>query len=142
MKPISREHHHGLLLCWKIRTGAKKNIAADRIKRYMDWFYETHLVPHFQIEEKYIFSLLDAEDDLIQRALAEHDQLRRAFEDKTISIPRIQWTEKTLQNHIRFEERVLFPKIEHFASEEQLRQIDMHHSETKFIENSDDVFWL
>jgi len=32
LQPLSREHHHGLLLCWKIRTGLKKGIDIDRIK--------------------------------------------------------------------------------------------------------------
>ena len=26
LKPLSRDHHQGLLLCWKIRTGLKKGI--------------------------------------------------------------------------------------------------------------------
>ena len=34
LKPISREHHHGLLLCWKIRAGLKKGIEPERIKLY------------------------------------------------------------------------------------------------------------
>ena len=43
LKPLSHEHHHGLLLCWKIKTGIKKNIDAARIKKYADWFYRSHL---------------------------------------------------------------------------------------------------
>ena len=56
--PFSREHHHGLLLSWKIRSGFSKNIEVERIKKYADWFFINHLIPHFELEEKYIFSLI------------------------------------------------------------------------------------
>ena len=39
LQPLSRDHHHGLLLSWKIRSGFKKNIDVERIKVYADWFY-------------------------------------------------------------------------------------------------------
>ena len=29
LQPLSREHHHGLLLSWKIRTGFSKDIAQN-----------------------------------------------------------------------------------------------------------------
>ena len=55
IKPYSREHHHGLLLCWKIREGLKHEVAIDRIKKYADFLWETQIEPHFKAEEKYIF---------------------------------------------------------------------------------------
>ena len=62
LQGVSREHHHGLLLCWKIRTGLSKNIPLERIKVYVDWFYTNYLVPHFELEETYMVkSLLDDE---------------------------------------------------------------------------------
>ncbi len=33
LKPLSREHHHGLLLSWKIREGFNRNVEIERIKR-------------------------------------------------------------------------------------------------------------
>lgn len=32
LQPLSRDHHHGLLLCWKIRQGIKLNVEPERIK--------------------------------------------------------------------------------------------------------------
>ena len=66
LQPLSHDHHHGLQLCWKIRTGFSKQIEPTRIKRYADWFFENHLKPHFELEEKYIFTILDKEDELIK----------------------------------------------------------------------------
>ena len=53
IQPLSREHHQGLLLSWKIRTGLSKGVSTDRIKTYADWFYKTYLIPHFEEEEKH-----------------------------------------------------------------------------------------
>ena len=66
LQPLSHDHHHGLQLCWKIRTGFSKQIEPDRIKKYSDWFYKTHLKPHFELEEKYVFPILGAENDLVK----------------------------------------------------------------------------
>jgi hypothetical protein len=38
LKALSREHHHGLLLCWKIKTGFSKGVSISRMKLYLDWF--------------------------------------------------------------------------------------------------------
>jgi len=38
LKPISRDHHHALLLGWKIRQGIKNKIPAERIKKYVIGF--------------------------------------------------------------------------------------------------------
>ena len=56
--PLSKDHHHALLLCWKITQGLKKNIDVTRIKTYVDWFWENHVLLHFKIEEKYLFPVL------------------------------------------------------------------------------------
>jgi hypothetical protein len=141
LKPISREHHHGLLLCWKIRTGIKNGIEVQRIKKYSDWFYKTHLLPHFEIEEKHIFTILGNDQHLIQRAIKDHKHLSLLFESSSISQNNLALIEKELENHIRFEERTLFNEIQSTATADQLKQIQVHHTEGKFIEELNDPFW-
>lgn len=138
---VSRDHHHGLLLCWKIRTGFSKGIEEQRIKRYADWFYTTHLIPHFELEEKYIFPILGTEDALIKRALAEHRRLTRLFGIEGEIKKSLSLIEEELEQHIRFEERVLFNKIQKVATERQLQTISELHDNTKFLDNMDDEFW-
>lgn len=142
LKAISREHHHGLLLCWKIRTGFKKQIDPIRIKKYADWYYKTHIIPHFEIEEKHIFTILDKENELVKKALSEHRRLIRLFETENDLLKSLTSIEEELESHIRFEERILFNKIQEVATNEQLEQIKTSHSEEKFIDNLTDAFWL
>lgn len=141
MIQVSRDHHHGLLLCWKIRTGFSKGIAVERIKRYTDWFFETHLVPHFNMEEKYIFPILGNKNDMVQKALSEHDQLIRLFTDAQEIENSLNTIEVALEHHIRFEERVLFKEIQKVATEKQLKTISELHNNVKFHDNIDDEFW-
>jgi hemerythrin-like domain-containing protein len=141
LQPLSREHHHGLLLSWKIRAGFSKDIAPKRIRAYADWFFENHLIPHFEIEETHIFTILEPENELIKRALAEHRRLKRLFEDRDDDLKILSKIEEELEQHIRFEERILFPEIQKVASEAQLRHIEIIHQPEKFEDNESDVFW-
>lgn len=142
LKAISREHHHGLLLSWKIRAGLKKEIEPSRIKKYLDWFYVTHLLPHFQLEEKYVFTILSEDNDLVKKALTEHRRLIRLFETKEATVTNLSLIEEELESHIRFEERILFNEIQAVATEEQLELIKKVHTEDKFVDNITDAFWL
>lgn len=141
LQPLSREHHHGLLLSWKIRNGFSKNIEPERIKAYADWFYETHLLPHFELEEKHIFSILEEDNDLVKRALAEHRRLKRLFTDDSDVLKSLSKIEEELEQHIRFEERILFPEVQKLATEDQLEHIAEIHHEEGFVDKIDDEFW-
>jgi len=140
LKPFSRDHHHGLLLCWKIREGFKRNIEPQRIKQYTDWFWETHLAKHFQEEEKILFPLLPQESDKIKKATAEHRRLKRLFENTTEIVKSLNRIEEELESHIRFEERDLFNEIQKTATTEQLQRIENLHKDN-FCDNWADEFW-
>lgn len=141
IKPFSREHHHSLLLCWKIREGIKRNVEIIRIKKYMDWFYQNHLSQHFDAEEKYLFVILGDENDLIKKAISEHQKLRMLFEETTATSTNISQIEEELQNHVRFEERVLYNEIQKNATAKQLESIPVSHFDEKFNDNLSDTFW-
>ena len=142
LQPISREHHHTLLLSWKIRTGIKKGIELERIKSYADWFYQQHILPHFEIEEQYLFPVLGSNHELVKRALSEHRKIKRLFEAENELQNKLSLIEEVLESHIRFEERVLFNEIQAVATAEQLKEIELNHTEEKFEDNMNDPFWL
>jgi iron-sulfur cluster repair protein YtfE (RIC family) len=141
LQPISREHHHGLLLSWKIREGMKHEIAAERIKAYTDWFWENHLQAHFEFEESFIFPLLGIENGLIKQALDEHARLKELFSSADEIDINLNKIEKELTAHIRFEERILFNEVEKIASPEQMKRIEEEHSKPIIAEWKDE-FWL
>ena len=142
LQGVSREHHHGLLLCWKIRTGFSKEISEDRIKKYADWFYTNHLVPHFELEENYMFPILGDDHELVKKALSQHKRLHRLFTETESLSKSLSLIEEELEQHIRFEERILFNEIQKVATEAQLEIISKTHDDEKFIDNTDDPFWI
>ncbi len=137
---VSREHHHGLLLSWKIREGFRRNIEPERIKMYTDWFWENHLETHFEFEEKYIFPILEIENKLIKRALREHGRLKGLFISSDKVEQNLSLIEEELVAHIRFEERILFKEIQEIASEQQLKIVEQGHL-VNIVDEWKDEFW-
>lgn len=142
--PLSRDHHHGLLLCWKIRTGEKKGISPERIYSYANYFFTSQLVAHFQMEEENVFPLLGPEDPLVKQALQEHKDLESLFTKDEGNGEDLMELANLLEQHIRFEERVLFTEIQNRAGEEALMNIQKLEDEIKTSDPDDwhDKFWL
>jgi len=108
---LSRDHHQGLLLSWKIRT-AFARVSLERIKNYIGLVYKTHLSPHFKVEEKYIFPLFWGMNNvLVKKAICPTPRLHRLFNSIWKIEKSLNRIERKLERHIRFEERVLFQKF-------------------------------
>jgi len=142
LQPWSREHHQGLLLSWKIKKGFALNVDSQRIKNYCDWFWKTHLLTHFETEEKYIFPILGKDNHLVEQALDEHGQLRTMFEQNEADTDTLSQIESLLNDHIRFEERVLFNAIQEVASKEELKLLEEVHFGKQSCEVWTDEFWI
>jgi iron-sulfur cluster repair protein YtfE (RIC family) len=143
LQPLSREHHHALLLCWKFRQGFNKGVEPERMKKYADWFWASYLAPHFKAEEEVFFPILAKDHPGIIKALKQHKDLKAMFHSKDIDIPyTLRQIAFELEQHIRFEERDLFNDIQEAATPEQLEELAKLHTEDKFEENIEDMFWL
>ncbi|CAN5333825.1 hypothetical protein BH10BAC1_BH10BAC1_20270 [soil metagenome] len=141
LQPLSHEHHHGLLLCWKIRTGFKKSVSLDRMKAFTNWFYNKNLKKHFEVEEELVFPILGKNHPLVKKAISEHKRLIRLFEDEKDIAKSLSLIEEELEKHIRFEERILFQEIEEVASKKEIKFINEIHEECVLLEGWGDEFW-
>lgn len=144
LRPLSKDHHHGLLLCWKIREGRKKQVGTKRIKAYTDFFYGSQLRPHFNFEEEEIFVLLGEDHPMIKKAKRDHQRLEQLFKQEDQVDRALTEIEKELEEHIRFEERVLFNEIQQEVSEDKLEALQNKEDEIKTPDPDDwnDKFWL
>ncbi|HEX5154864.1 MAG TPA: hemerythrin domain-containing protein [Parafilimonas sp.] len=122
---LSRDHHAALLFCWKIRTGLKLQIETARMKRYVHYFWQTHLQPHFYEEETILF--VPIRDAAVQKALNEHaaikEQVKEIIASENIQPLPLKMLADAVDNHVRYEERELFPHLENMLTEEQLKEI-------------------
>jgi len=107
--PLSHDHHDGLLFCWNLRQGIKRAVDPARMVAYCHWFWAQHLQEHFAEEENWLFI---PNHPLCQLALEQHAQIRSAIETLTHSPEQIVHLANLIDQHIRMEERQLFPELE------------------------------
>lgn len=138
---LSRDHHFGLLLCWKLKEGIKREVSVERMSKYIGLFYLQNLKPHFAEEEETIFKVLGEEHPLIKEAVSQHRIFQKMIEDGFKTPEEIEEFRDLLELHIRTEERHIFPEIEKQATQEQLEDLlKLGHPELKEPEY-EDVFW-
>jgi hemerythrin-like domain-containing protein len=145
--PYSREHHAGLMFVSNIRKGLMYNIASDRITKYVKFFFNEDLKQHFSHEELNLFPFLPANNLLRIQAEKEHRKIYHLIEkmeaDKSDSALLTLFSD-TLDNHIRFEERILFPHIQkHISLPEVLHSKETNmETECNISAQWEDPFWI
>jgi hemerythrin-like domain-containing protein len=143
---LSRDHHFGLLLGWKIRQGIKNNADPNVIAQYVSYFSENSLLPHFQEEEQGLLAPLSPDDPHRQQVLTDHQKIRElvqrissgeSAEDLLMQLATL------VDDHIRYEERELFPYLEQTLRAEELEAIGagLRITHTLFIDNFSNEFW-
>lgn len=135
LRPLSHDHHHGLVEARRLHKAAdggpepRRSSAAGFLR-----FYSSETIRHFREEEEELFPMLVDEPDpagqLLIRALLEHqrlhalaDRLDRVLAAADPDPALMRELGELLERHIRFEERTLFPFIESSVPEERLGRL-------------------
>jgi hemerythrin-like domain-containing protein len=144
LTPLSREHHEGLLLVWKVRQGIKNKVAPERMVAYLQWFWQHFFAPHFKQEETVVPQVLTMQHALVQQMFDEHQRIEQTIQGMNAATSANQLEElvQLVSDHIRFEERQLFNEVEQVATEEQMRQLSHDIKDEKSIAVWTDEFWL
>jgi len=128
---FSHEHHHGLIFAVRLRKAHQAD--AETLKRYIMDFWENSLDAHFANEEKLFLEFI-TNDEFKQRFLSEHKQIRDLYHE--IEGVDNDIVEKAMHfgvlgnDHIRFEERVLFPWLQDNLTSAELKHIGDSLDET------------
>ncbi|MEO7314214.1 MAG: hemerythrin domain-containing protein [Ginsengibacter sp.] len=141
---LSRDHHASLLFCFKIRQGIKKDVSTERMVRYVQYFEKQHFIPHFTEEEEILFAPLN--DAKAQKAIDDHVHILRLAKEISFSGKENQQKElgklaDLVDDHVRYEERVLFPHLEEKLTDEQLEEIGKQISVEAIKDYYEDEFW-
>ncbi|MCC6252942.1 MAG: hemerythrin domain-containing protein [Bacteroidia bacterium] len=121
---FTKEHHYGKLLTWKIHQGLKQGIKIEKIIEEVNWFWSSYLSDHFESEEQLLFPILGNDNELVKKAVLQHKKLRRLFEQPRKDLRVLYHIEEMLEQHIRFEEKVLYSEIQSVAMEFYPEQAD------------------
>lgn len=134
--PLARDHHEGLILALQLQQGknALEHLwSHDPVwqANYVRDFYTQHLLPHFTAEEQALFPLakehVKESIPLVDELIAQH----RAMEQRVSMLNSNSGAEleeqlrqfgTLLEDHIRKEDRILFPMFEEHATAELLQE--------------------
>lgn len=116
LQSLSREHHTALTLAKACERAVQSHDeqVGKTCQRVLQAF-SAELEPHFQIEEQSWLPLLHSAENrpLEQRTLEDHRQLRALLDGlRKNDAKALGSFGKLLVEHVRFEERELFPALE------------------------------
>ena len=123
LRNLSRDHHQSLVVARSLLRATDDRAGALALR----WW---HLdgKDHFRIEEEILLpgwmdSCSQADAAMVTRVLAEHALIRADFSEYErfgLGMTGLAELGQSLQRHIRFEERILFPQIERSMGEAEL----------------------
>jgi hemerythrin-like domain-containing protein len=126
--PLSHDHHHALVQARRLRRAAGGDPTARRAATASFLrFFSDESVRHFRQEEERLFPVLvdvASAEELLVKALLDHQRLRALVARLDQNLSRggtdallMRELADQLENHIRLEERRLFPLMEEIAAE-------------------------
>jgi iron-sulfur cluster repair protein YtfE (RIC family) len=126
---LSRDHHQGLFVALQLKR-AEPETAANARQAFLK-FFEREGARHFRVEEEVLLPAYarhgEPDQPTVVRVLVEHVDLRRRAQDLAGSSEpgpaQLHELGERLENHIRHEERVLFPMIEEALPMKELEQV-------------------
>lgn len=135
LQPLSRQHHNGLLMVLLLKKGVAKAAYLPVMNQFIIDNWQMELKYHFEMEETILLPALKRsgfDSKLTERLLQEHHNIRTIIEKSRENVGGIDtiidfYTQ--LENHIRFEEKELFPAAERCLTEKKLQQIGKYLTE-------------
>jgi hemerythrin-like domain-containing protein len=126
LRPLSREHLAALITAKKLREATDLDTAADA---FLD-FWHGDGARHFRIEEEVLLPTWAVHADVdragVARMLDDHLEIRREalrLEAGEAALDEVQALGQLLHDHVRFEERQLFPKVEETLDTDSLDRL-------------------
>lgn len=126
LQTLSRDHHQALFVALKLRR-ANTETAADAREAFLE-YWRSHGRHHFRCEEEILLPTYAAHGDprhpLVLEVLADHLVIRERAQalalDPAAGPQALERLGSVLANHVRLEERELFPLIETTLPQSQL----------------------
>jgi hemerythrin-like domain-containing protein len=126
---LSREHHHALVIAQILKRTLPETAGVAR-QAFLA-FWEEDGRAHFRLEEELLLPGYarhgDTRHPLVVRTLCEHVEIRRLADDlardPVTPVLVLQELGSRLTDHVRMEERELFPLIEEAMPEDALTEL-------------------
>jgi hemerythrin-like domain-containing protein len=122
---LSWQHHNGLMAVLLLKKGIAKKADPVIMADFISQVRNDELDGHFEAEENVLIAFGEkypALKPLIEKMLSDHKAIRTCYTE--LNTPSFTFIEKfyqLLEQHIRFEERELFPLLEETILPEELK---------------------
>jgi hemerythrin-like domain-containing protein len=126
LRALSSDHHRALVLARQVRERSFSGGAGSTLGRHVADRFAAELEPHFELEEELLLPALRAigEIALVARTEADHAFLRAvAGAARAGEVADLETFAERLSEHVRFEERELFPCCESKLASEVLDEV-------------------
>ena len=116
LQPLSHQHHNSLMACLLLKKGIARKANQSTLNDFLSKFFREDIEPHFEAEEKHLLPLLDQLKPSYGKILRSDHALLRILASRFInqfaSFDYLSSFATLLENHIRFEERLVFNFIQ------------------------------
>lgn len=135
LQPLSRQHKAALMTCLLIRKGISKQASVAVMTDFFLQCWAKDLAPHFKEEEEQIIPLLrkhEAGNPLADTILRDHDLIRTAITHLSqahVNERLLEDLADQLEQHVRYEERIVFQSMQEFIPAQQLQQLNIHEDD-------------
>lgn len=134
LQPLSRDHKSGLMTCLLIRKGVSKHAPVAVMADFFLTCWRDEIEPHFSREEEILIPLLNKFPQgklFAETILRDHELIRIGvvhLEHHALNERLLDDLANQLEQHIRYEERLVFQEMQSFIPSMELAKIH-------FIEN-------
>lgn len=132
LQPLSRQHHDALMACLMIEKGVRKNTDLKILQDFTRQVWEKDINTYFTLQENYLVPNLRQNkfpEYIIQSLLRDHELLRvlsQRILNGGASYQGFLAFSTLLEQHIRFEERLVFEKAQEMVPEKELMKVGEH----------------
>jgi len=149
LQPLSSQHHDTLMACLMIEKGVRKNTDLKVLQDFTRQLWEKDVHKLMILEESHLVPYLRQKkfpEYIIQSLLRDHELLRilsaRILNGGASYKGFLAFT-SLLENHVKFEEKLVFEKAQELSSENELKMVSAYFPEpTAAISKSYPVkFW-
>lgn len=148
LQPLSRQHKSSLMTCLLIRKGVSKQASIPVMSDFLLKCWQQEIQPHFEQEENSLIPALQTYPEgknYADAILRDHELWRTAMthlEQANVTHRLLGDLADQLEQHVRFEERIVFPSMESNLSAEQLQQLKLQDDQHSAICNTyPNKFW-
>lgn len=129
---LSQEHHHALVFCTRLKKAHLTDVKT--LQLFVDEFWSGNTETHFENEEKWLLPHIE-NNEIKNQFIAEHNQIRalvNQIKNATDKVAELAVElAQVLNDHVRFEERILFPYLEKTIFTDKMTEIGIALSEVK-----------